>query len=213
LHDTFLQGIHGLMLRFQTATERIPAEEPARKLMEDALDRADRVLADGRDRVAELRASISSNLPQSLAIVGSDLSQDSSTTFESKVEGTPRELHPLMQEEVYRIGAEALANAFRHAQATHICASVEFGRRYFAVRVVDDGIGFDVSNRKPGRWGLKGMRERAEKIRGRLIVSSQPGTGTTVELQVPARLAYKRAARIRWSWLRRFDTDKTGDPT
>src|SRR5690606_14124348 len=51
LHDTFLQGVHGLMLRFQFATERIPAGEPARVLMEDALDRADGVLADGRRSV------------------------------------------------------------------------------------------------------------------------------------------------------------------
>jgi signal transduction histidine kinase/ligand-binding sensor domain-containing protein len=213
LHDTFLQGIHGLILRFQTATERIPPDEPARKLMEDALDRADRVLAEGRDKVAELRASISTNLPESLAMVGSDLSLDCSTAFESKVEGTPRALNPLMQEEAYRIGIEALANAFRHARATHVYATVEFGRRYFIIRVADDGVGFDLSNRKPGRWGLKGMRERAEKIRGRLTVASQPDAGTTVELQVPAKLAYKRAERSRWNWLSRFRATKTESST
>lgn len=200
LHDTFLQGVHGLMLRFQSATERIPAGEPARQLMEDALDRADRVLAEGRDKVSELRAAISLSLPESLAMVGNDLSRDYAVTFDSQIEGMPRELNPLVQEEVCRIGAEALTNAFRHANATHIRAIVQFGRRYLEIRVVDDGTGFDTSKVKPGRWGLKGMRERAERIRGQVSVSSKPELGTTVELRVPARLAYKKDPARRWHW-------------
>lgn len=213
LHDTFLQGVHGLMLRFQSATERIPEDEPARKLMEDALDRADRVLAEGRDKVSELRASISSDLPESLTLVANELSRDYAVAFEADVEGTPRELSPLVQEEAQRIGAEALANAFRHARAAQIRLTLQYGRRYLTLRVVDDGSGFDVSRPKPGRWGLQGIRERAEKIRARLSVSSRPGAGTSVELSIPARLAYRTAAGGRWGWLSRLGAARTEDPT
>lgn len=204
LHDTFLQGVQGLMLRFQSATDRIPEGQPARQLMEDALDRADRVLAEGRDKVAELRDSIDSNLLESLTLVGGELSRDYAIAFQSEIDGAQRELNPLVQEEAYRLGCEALTNAFRHSKATRIVVTVQFGLRYFVLRVVDDGSGFDVSNCKPGRWGLKGMRERAERVRGRFTLSSAPGTGTTVELHVAARLAYRRYQRGRWAWLNRF---------
>jgi signal transduction histidine kinase len=213
LHDTFLQGVQGLMLRFQSATERIPEDAPARKLMEDALDRADRVLAEGRDKVSELRASVSLNLPEALMMVGNELSRDYAVSFQATIEGVTRELNPLVQEEASSIAAEALTNAFRHARATNVGATVVFGRRRFEIRVVDDGSGFDVSNVKPGRWGLKGMRERAGKIRGKILVSSQPGVGTTVELHIPAKLAYRKAAGTRWSWRGNRGLANTEDPT
>ncbi|MCR6661622.1 MAG: histidine kinase [Luteimonas sp.] len=204
LHDTFLQGVQGLMLRFQSAAERIPQGEPARELMEDALDRADRVLADGRDKVSELRATVSLNLPEALALVGNELSRDYAVGFRAHVEGDIRTLDPLVQEEAYRIGAEALANAFRHAGATRISVATVFGRRQFEVRVTDDGCGFDLSSARKGRWGLKGMRERAGKIRGKIHLSSKPGTGTTVDLHVPARVAYRNAGDGRRGWRRMF---------
>lgn len=213
LHDTFLQGVQGLMLRFQSATERIPEEEPARKLMEDALDRADRVLAEGRDKVADLRASVSLNLPEALMMVGNELSRDYTVSFQGAIEGATRELNPLVQEEALRIGAEALSNAFRHARATRIGMTIVFGRRRFEIRVVDDGSGFDVSSVKPGRWGLKGIRERAGKIRGKVNIASQPGAGTTVELHIPAGLAYRKAAGTRWNWRRGQGLANMEDPT
>jgi signal transduction histidine kinase/ligand-binding sensor domain-containing protein len=212
LHDTFLQGVQGLMLRFQSATERIPEGEPARNLMEEALDRADRVLAEGRDKVAELRASNNLKLTEALTMTGNELSRDYGVSFQARIEGATRRLNPLVQEEVYRMGAEALTNAFRHAHATHISATVVFGRRRFEMRVVDDGCGFDPAHEKPGRWGLKGMRERAERIHGKIFVSSQPGAGTTVELHLPAKLAYRKAAGSRRSWRKLLGTTSLEEP-
>lgn len=213
LHDTFLQGVQGLVLRFQSAAERIPEDAPARKLMEDALDRADRVLAEGRDKVSELRASVSSNLPEALKMVGNELSHDYAVSFHAEVEGAERELNPLVQEEALRIATEALTNAFRHARATRISTSVLFGRGRFEIRVVDDGSGFDVTHVQSGRWGLQGIRERAERIRGKIVLSSQPGVGTTVELHIPAKLAYQSAAGTRWNWGRSSGVSNTEKPT
>ena len=199
LHDTFLQGIQGLMLRFQSATERIPHEEPARRLMEQALDRADQVLEDGRDRVSGLRDANhpSADLPQALQIVGDDLARDHAAEFSLTVDGVPRVLHPIVREESYRVAAEAITNAYRHANAQHIEVRIDFGRLGLSVRVKDDGRGFDVDRPVPataaGHWGLKGMRERADRIHGRLDMSSKAGAGAVVQLYVPARMAYAGA--------------------
>ncbi|WP_426802420.1 sensor histidine kinase [Xanthomonas campestris] len=200
LHDTFLQGVQGLMLRFQSAAERIPDGERARELMEDALDRADRILADGRDKVAELRTSVSLDLPDALAMSGSELARDYGVAFQASLEGSRRALDPLVLEEAFHIGSEAMANAFRHAHATRVQVVTVFGRRQLEIRVSDDGSGFDLSGVKDGHWGLKGLHERAARVRGTLTIWSNPGVGTAVQLQLPASWAYKEARRRRWNW-------------
>lgn len=200
LHDTFLQAVQGLVLKFQSAAERIPEDEPARKLMEDALDRADAVLAEGRDKVSDLRAAVCTSLPEAVKLVGNELSHDYDVSFYAEIDGAERALDPLVQEEAFRIATEALTNAFRHAHASRVGVVIAFGRRRFEIRVTDNGCAFDVSRTKPGRWGLKGMHERAERIRGRIAITSQPGVGTTVELRVPAHLAYLETARWRLNW-------------
>jgi signal transduction histidine kinase/ligand-binding sensor domain-containing protein len=209
LHDTFLQGVQGLMLRFQSAMERIPPTEPARALMEEALDRADGVLADGRDAVTNLRASTqsSADLPSSLKMHGERLAEDYGAAFSVCVDGEPRKLHPVAKEETYRIGAEALVNAFQHAQADHIKLHITYGRKSLLVRISDDGRGFDPEQLRSGHWGLTGMHERAARIRGQLTIRSQPLGGSVVQLEVPARIAFKqpegaRPGKIRHLWLR-----------
>lgn len=196
LHDTLLQGFQGLILKFQSATERIPVHEPARALMDEALDRADLVLAEGRDRVTDLRTATlaQTDLVKALQRVGDEMMQESSTTFRLTVEKAPRALHPVLLEEVTRIGAEAIINAFNHAGARNIDVHIVFGARNLTLRVRDDGRGFDTvlarARQSEGHWGLAGMRERAARSRIQLDISSRVGEGTTVELQVPARIAY-----------------------
>jgi signal transduction histidine kinase len=209
LHDTFLQGVQGLVLRFQSAMERIPPTEPARALMEEALDRADGVLADGRDAVTNLRASTqaSADLPSSLKMRGDRLAEDYGANFSVSVDGEPRTLNPVVREEAYRIGAEALVNAFQHAQAAHIRLQLTYGRKSLLLRVSDDGRGFDPLLLPSGHWGLTGMHERATRIQGQLTIRSQPPGGTVVQLEVPARIAFNRAekaplGRLRHLWLR-----------
>jgi len=117
-HDTFLQGIQGTILRFQAAAKQISANDPARRMMEDALNRADHVMEEGRDRVRNLRAHVepANELSQRFTRAGEELSQDyPDTTFRVAVKGTAEELHPMVSNEAYRIGREALVNAFCHA--------------------------------------------------------------------------------------------------
>lgn len=218
LHDTLLQGIQGLTLRFQAAMMQIPEQEPARQMMEKALDRADDVLVEGRDRVRELRTASETirDLPEALARIGDELSRDHGgadaarrTAFRMVVQGAPRPLHPLVHDEVYRIAREALANAFQHARADRIEAELRFDRDELRLQIRDDGCGIDPSllaaGGKPGHWGLAGMRERAAQIGAQLRLGARLGSGTELELRVPAAGAYRdQSGSARWSWLRRI---------
>ena len=210
LHDTFLQGVQGLILRFQAVANRIPENEPARPMMEQALERADQVLVEGRDRVKDLRASTETrhDLAQTFVAAGAELARDYPAQFRVVVEGTPRDLHPIVRDEVYHVGREALVNAFHHAQAREIETEIAYGRVELRLRVRDDGHGIDPAilevGGRPGHWGLSGMRERTRKIGAHLDVWSRPGSGTEVELRVPAATAYQTGSRTRLRWLRRL---------
>jgi ligand-binding sensor domain-containing protein len=205
LHDTFLQSVHGLILCFQAVADRIPESEPARQMIEQALDRADQVLVEGRDRVKSLRTSgeAVSDLSQALAQTGQELAHDSGAEFSVLVEGNPKGLHPVVRDEAYWIGREALVNAFQHAGASLIEVEVAYDRRELRLRFRDDGRGLDAeileAGGRPGHWGMPGMRERAHKIGAQFEAWSRPGAGTEVELRVPGAMAYRsRGGGTRW---------------
>ena len=117
---------------------------------------------------------------------------------------TALQLHPILRDEVYGIAREALRNAFKHAQAQRIDMVIRYDDRQFRLLIRDDGKGIDpklLSNGgRPGHYGLRGMRERAELLGGKLTVSSGPDSGTQFELRIPSSRAYGSSARRR-SWL------------
>ncbi len=200
LHDTFLQSVHGLILKFQSAAQRLPVEEPARELIERSLDHADQVLVEGRDRVSALRSlGASRELSLSLREMGEELARGTATCFQITVEGRERSLNPFIGDELYRIGAEALTNAYRHARASLITVDISYGARDVCLRIADNGLGFQ-TERAPladsrSHWGLTGMHERASKIHAAMNVESRPGAGTSVEITVRNSIAFKNAAR------------------
>ena len=118
------------------------------------------------------------------------------------MEGEARNLHPILRDEIYRIAAEALRNAFRHAQARQVEVEIRYDNQQFRLRVRDDGKGIDtlvLSGQGPrGHYGLPGMRERAKLIGGELMVWSEVDAGTEVELRIPAGIAYATAPRGSW---------------
>lgn len=210
LHDTLLQNMQGVILKLQNVAEEIPADAPARRMMEQALDRADEVLIDGRDRVKDLRESqqLAPDLPDALNHAAAELIDAGAVEFSLAIEGAARPLHPIVREEAFQIAREALANALRHAHATKIEAEVAYAPRELCIRVRDDGRGIDQevlrAGGRPDHWGLVGMQERATKIRGRLNIWSGRNTGTEIELRVPGQIAYvsSRARRFQWPWFR-----------
>ncbi|HET9832895.1 MAG TPA: two-component regulator propeller domain-containing protein [Vicinamibacterales bacterium] len=195
LHDTLLQSTQGLILHVQAAASRLPQSEHARQLIEQALDRADEVMAEGRARVKDLRASDDSQeLPAAITEAGEDFAATKPASFRVVVQGSPRALHPVTRDEAYLVAREALSNAFRHANARAIEVEVTYGRRDLRLRITDDGTGIDVAVMQAGgraaHWGLPGMRERARKIGADFHVWSRPGAGTEITLTVPAFAAY-----------------------
>src|SRR4030095_11744061 len=198
LHDTFLQSVQGLILKFDAATKQIPPDEPARKAMEDALDRADEVMAEGRDRVRNLRDATLTlrDLPAAFTRVVNENSQDGKVTCRTVVEGKLRELSPIVLEESYCIGREALINALTHSEGHNVEAEITYDRQQFRLRIRDDGRGIEPeileAGGRPGHFGLQGMRERADRIDAQLRLWSRAETGTEVELLVPATTAYRR---------------------
>ena len=114
--------------------------------------------------------------------------------FRVMVEGQRRPLKSFVHDEVYQIGRELLRNAFRHAQASEVEAEVRYQRRSLCLHVRDNGRGIDPevleSDGRNGHWGLKGIRERSERIGARLDFWTRRGAGTEVRLTVPASVAY-----------------------
>jgi signal transduction histidine kinase len=208
LHDTLLQGIQGLMLRFQAVTDRV-TDDKSHAQLEAALAAADDVVVDARNRVRDLRGTEGANdLVTIVEHLVADVPFDPPIPVRILVEGKPRLLHPFVAAEIKRIVHEILFNIALHARASSAEVAIGFEPRRLAIRVRDDGIGMpaDVLARghKQGHFGLIGMRERAEKIGGQVMVSSSPGAGTEITLTLPAKLAFARRRPSRRAWLPRF---------
>jgi signal transduction histidine kinase len=194
LHDTLLQSFHGLMLHLQVVNELLPHGR-AKAELEKSLGHADRAIAEGRNALYDLRSSAiaSSDLPESIKALGDELSAEGAATFRLVVEGPPREVQTIIRDEIYRIAREALRNAFQHAQARHIEAEITYRGRTFLLRIRDDGEGMPpeiLEQGRPGHYGVRGMRERAKQIGGKLDIWSGVSAGTEIEFRIAASIAY-----------------------
>jgi ligand-binding sensor domain-containing protein/signal transduction histidine kinase len=212
LHDTLLQSFQGLMLRFQTVAELLPARPlEAKQALEGALERADQAIHEGRDAVHDLHGGTTDavDLAQVVTAIAEEFSAEGANPNGAKFsvveEGTSRHLRPIPREEICRIVREALWNAFSHAQARLIQVEIIYRRTMLRLRVRDNGIGIDPrilhQGGSAGHWGLPGMRERAKRIGGQLEVWSRPSVGTEVELSIPGSIAYEPSRTRAGFWL------------
>lgn len=198
LHDTLLQGCQGLLLRFQSIANRVPPGDALRHDIDDALNRTDAVLAEGRARVRDLRNSAATgDFAQSLAEAALNIIAGDAPRFHLTVEGEQRALNALVGEEALRIFEEAIRNVLKHANAKSIDALLTYGHQALRLSVRDDGTGMSRSKLSGGgdgrgHFGLIGMRERAERIGAQLQIASREGRGTEVVMSAPAHVAYKR---------------------
>lgn len=193
LHDTLLQGFQGLVLRFQ-AIDRHVADPKAKEMIDAALDRADAVLLEGREKVAALRdsgeAEGARDLEASLGAIGAENADAGAVAFRVTMLGRPRELAADVFTNAVAIAREAALNAWQHAGASSVVVEADFGKRAFELRIIDNGRGFDATAERPGHWGLRGMRERARAVSGELTIERATGGGTCVVLRVKAARAY-----------------------
>jgi signal transduction histidine kinase/ligand-binding sensor domain-containing protein len=196
LHDTLLQGFLSASMQLHVADDQLPADSPAKPLINRVLALMGRVIDEGRNAVRGLRSGNedSYDLGQAFSRVAQELVTQQEVDFRVVMEGLPRALHPVIRDEVYRIGRESVVNAFRHSRASKIEVEVDYSAGNLRILVRDNGCGIDPQVLRAGRdghWGLRGMRERAEKVGAKLRVWSRASAGTEVELTVPGHVAFQ----------------------
>lgn len=204
LHDTLLQGFQGLILRFHLATQSMSETEAAKDEMEDALDSADELLIESRNRIRDLRYETNepASLSRDLAALGEEFRMPHKWELDVVTRGVQRDLNPVSYQEIYAVAKEALLNAFRHSAASKIQAELWFDAASLSVIVRDDGVGIgsrelNGANRLD-HWGVLGMKERAVALGSDLTISTPTGGGTEVRLVVPAALAYRDEGQRPW---------------
>ena len=213
LHDTLLQGFVSASMQLHVANDHLAEDSPAKPLVGRVMQLMRQVIDEGRDAVRGLRSTVGTTdaLETAFSRAGQEFSNGDVKDYRVIVEGAPRELHPIIRDEAYRIGRETLANAFRHSHANKIEIELEYSTKHLRILVRDDGAGIDqevLQTGKDGHWGLAGMRERAESIGARLKVWSRTNAGTEVELLIPSHVAFvSRPANGARKWFQRAKKD------
>ena len=204
LHDTLLQSFQGSLFEVQAARNLFPRRpDDAMQTLDEAIRSAEAAIGEGRDAILDLRSSSAapSDLAHLLAAAGQELSgvavsNGGSPAFRVTVEGPPRDIKTVLQDEIYRIGREILRNAFHHARAKKIEVEIRYDAQELRIRFRDDGIGIDpkVLNEgaRAGHWGLPGVRERAKLAGAQLDFWSEAGAGTEVQVTVPASVGLRQ---------------------
>ena len=199
LHDTLLQGMQGILLQIESWTRGPSLSDTQRDSAQKIEDKMRSMLIEGRDTISALRQSQDhqASFIAELIAVANEASAQSETRFSLRLIGEPRNLLLDVCEEVLAITREALLNAFKHAEAEAVWVMVEYAQHALIVSICDNGMGVSEGRieerQKGGHWGIAGMRERAAKLGGRLMVTSYPGKGTSIELEIPRRRAYVSA--------------------
>ena len=191
IHDTFAQNLAGIALQLDSMTmqlEEIPAG--LRESIDEACNLTRYSLAEARRTVTDLRSDEleRAELPAALPEIATRLVGTAAVETSIQVTGTPHRLNAVTEKNLLRIFQEAMANALKHSQAETIRIELKYGPEGLALRVKDNGRGFNAERTISlgiGHYGLTGMRERAERIGGCLTLTSAPGEGTELLVVVP----------------------------
>ncbi len=191
IHDTLLQSMVGIALQLDDVSEGVGRESPgSREQLVGIRRRVETFVREARQAIWDLRSSRleTIDLFSALEEFGRTAVADRPVRFTASLSGTPFALTPAMQNQLLRIGQEAITNAIRHARPDRIQLDLAFEKAAVVLRVTDDGSGFEIRGPDPGtHYGLTTMRERAEELGGRLRIDTTTRQGTTVEARVPAR--------------------------
>jgi signal transduction histidine kinase/ligand-binding sensor domain-containing protein len=196
LHDTFLQTIQGSKLVADDALSAPADLSHMRQAMEKLSVWLGRATEEGRAALNSLRASTTevNDLADALRRALEECRIHGSMEVSLQVSGQTQEMHPIVRDEVYRIGYEAIRNACVHSHATQLRVALSYAQD-LSLRISDNGVGIDpdiVQRGKPGHFGLQTMRERAARIMGKFSVVSSGGSGTEITLSVPGGIIYRR---------------------
>ncbi|GAB3788982.1 sensor histidine kinase [Dyella agri] len=213
LHDTLLQGLQGILLEFEVLSSELPEGERERAAKIERKLR--HVVMDGRNAINALRLPDDEETDWMAAILemGEREASDSKIDFTLKIKGEPWNLPLNVRVEVLAIVREGLRNAFEHSRAKTILVVIRYAKRGLKISIQDNGNGVGERylelRQKEGHWGIAGMRERAEKLQGRLTFTSQPSKGTVVNLVILRCVALRKPRALitsgkghRWSTMK-----------
>lgn len=192
LHDTFLQTVQGSKMVADDALET-PSDAPRmRRALEQLSGWLAQAIDEGRAALNSLRTStiVTNDLAGGLRRA-TEQHGDSSMSVSVTVHGDSREMHPIVRDEIYRVGYEAIRNAQTHSKASSLQVELRYGRD-LVLRVRDSGVGIDptvTDYGKDGHFGLQSMRERAARIGGKLTILSSV-SGTDITLTVPGEVVF-----------------------
>ena len=190
IHDTLLQSLVGVTLQLdQIASDIDGPRETTRDQFVRMRKQVEEYIREARQSIWNLRSSILErcDLPTALRQTG-ERAADNAVAFDFSVSGDSRRCASVVEEQVLRIGQEAVTNAIRHARAHRIRMELCYGDANVTLRVSDDGRGFDtarVGDNGTDHWGVMSMKERAETVGGVFRISSGDGQGTLIETIVP----------------------------
>jgi ligand-binding sensor domain-containing protein/signal transduction histidine kinase len=195
MHDTLVQGCVGAFTLLQAAGSlEAQSPEKARDLLGRAREQVRCTIDEARRAIWNLRHShAGESLGVRLSEMAASMGGDAGIPIRIRLKGTAARLESDAEENLLLVVREAIRNAIRHASAASIQLEVQYRRRSVKIRISDDGRGFvpaAIQAQQGPHYGLLGMRERVQRLGGRLQLSSGPGKGTVVGLSVPLKRAY-----------------------
>ena len=190
IHDTLSQSLGAISVQLELA--RGHANEisaPARNHLGSAHKLARAALAEARDSIWNMRSQVleKGDLGEALERILIQMTDGTGIMPNMRVEGSRRRLPPVIENNLLRVGQEAITNASKHGKPTRIDVTLGFDGRTVRLAVEDNGVGFLTSSPSIGdrrRFGLVGIRERAELLGGSVEITSAPGEGTRVVVAV-----------------------------
>ena len=196
IHDTIAQALTGVIIQLEAAQQALGDQTELQRHVDNATQLARDSLAEARRSVHALRPAAldGGQMPSVLADVAQRWSALNGVAVEVATTGQPRWLHPEIEVTLLRVTQEALANVAKHAGASRVGVTLSYMGELVTLDVRDDGAGL-VQDRPPdgvgtgGGFGLTAMRQRVERLSGRLDIESEPGGGTAISAHIPAGLA------------------------
>ena len=188
LHDTLAHTLSGLSVQLETLKAYWDVDQQAaRSILDKSLTAAHSGLEETRRALKALRASPLDDLGLALATrtMVEEAASRANLTVDLSITDKMPALSPDLEQCIYRIAQEAIANVMKHANAKNLTVKLVFIEGKVTLVVSDDGIGFDTEKSSgSSQFGLSGMQERAELVGGELKIVSKQGDGTTIQLTI-----------------------------